>query len=130
MVRRRWVWGQAGYWLVVAAGAGAVAAAVDTAPPGAVDGDDLLGPALAQLAVLLCAGLAVLVAVVWLVAWWRLRAGRGWALAAALLAFPVAFMMAAVAPGAWELPALVGLLVVPALGLVAVLRDAEPRPSP
>ncbi|WP_345697628.1 hypothetical protein [Kitasatospora terrestris] len=125
-MRRRWVWGQAGYWLVVAAGAGAVAAAVDTAPPGAVDGDDLLGPALAQLAAVLCAGLAVLVAVFWLVAWWRLGAGRWWAQAAALLAFPVAFLVAAVAPGVWELPALLGLMVVPVLGLVAALRHAGP----
>jgi len=129
VTKRRWALGHAGYWMAVAAGAGMAAGAVDTTPAGALDADDLVVPALAQLAALLYAGLSVLVAVMWLVGWWRLKSGRRWAWATALvsilLAFPGMAMTSAV-PGMWKLPVLVGFLVMPILGMVTAGGKARP----
>ncbi|MCX5210798.1 hypothetical protein OG689_16125 [Kitasatospora sp. NBC_00240] len=104
---------------------------MDTTPAGALDADDLVGPALAQLAALLYAGLSVLVAVLWLVAWWRLKSGGGWAWATALVSFLIALpgmAMTSAVPGLWKLPILVGFLTVPVLGVVkAAGDDRSPR---
>ncbi|MEV6212847.1 hypothetical protein [Kitasatospora sp. NPDC051914] len=133
MAERLWALGQAGYWLVVATGVGAAAPAMDTTPAGALDQDDLVGPALVQLVGLLYSGLALLLAVMWLVAWTRLKSARSrgrlvWT--TALLSSLVVFAMVpvlAVGPGWWwRLPLLAGVLAVPLLGMVKAGRDTGP----
>ncbi|MCU7825129.1 hypothetical protein [Kitasatospora sp. DSM 101779] len=134
MTARRRALGRAGVWLVVAAGAAAAAAAVDTTPAGALDRDDLVGPALVQPVGLLYAGLSALPAVMWPVARTRLKSARGrgrWVWATALLSSLVVFgtvPVPAVGPGWWwRLPVVAGVLAVALLGMVKAARDTGPR---